>query len=166
MRRGGLPTGQLQSPQQWVIIVTQSEINFDALRHGRIRPPLSCTSAIGLVGALLAHRGQVVLTVGLVDMRQQLGPLPCAMPAAPPPVPGGTHLGGVDIGLRQHAAAPQPGNFWGVELVMLGLRAVDGWHVQRRPEDKRTPCACTQIGQPVPGEDACDPDTYSVFPMT
>jgi hypothetical protein len=160
MLLGGLPNGQLQIPQQLVIIVNQSEINCDALLHGGLRKPLSHPSAIGFVGDLLANLGHVVLPVGLLHMRQQLGPFPHERHAPPQQVPGSTHRGGVDVGLGQHAAAQQHGNFLGIDLVIFGLPAVDGFHVQRMPEDKRHPCACTQIGQPVPREDACDTDDH------
>src|ERR1700752_3611067 len=35
---------------------------------------------------------------------------------------------------------------------------MDGFHVERVPEDKRNPFAGTQIGQPVPSEDTFDTD--------
>jgi hypothetical protein len=42
---------------------------------------------------------------------------------------------GVDVGLRQHAAAKQDGNLVGVGLVGLGLAAVDNFPVERVSED-------------------------------
>ena len=48
---------------------------------------------------------------------------------------GFPHAFGVDVGLRQHVAAKQEGNLVGVDLVGLGLAAVDGFHVEGVSED-------------------------------
>ena len=44
----------------------------------------------------------------------------------------------------------------GVDPVVLGLRAVDGSHVQGVSEHEGDALARAQVGQPVPGEDALD----------
>jgi hypothetical protein len=61
---------------------------------------------------------------------------------------------GVDVGLGQHAAAEQDSDLVGVDLVRLGLAAVDGPHVQGVAEDEGDLLLQTQVGAPVPGEQA------------
>ena len=52
----------------------------------------------------------------------------------------------------------------GVDLVVLGLASVDGLHEQRVAKDEGDPFPCTQIRQPVPGEDALagDPEILAI----
>jgi hypothetical protein len=56
----------------------------------------------------------------------------------------------LDLGFGEHAAAEQDGNLLGANFVVLGLAAMDGLHIQRRPEHKRNPFASTQVSQPGP----------------
>jgi hypothetical protein len=58
----------------------------------------------------------------------------------------------------QHAAASEDGAFLGIDLIVCGLTALDGLHGERVPTATRNAFAGTQIGQPVPREDACDAD--------
>jgi len=74
--------------------------------------------------------------------------------AAAQEVPGGPHLLGVDVGHGEHAAPQEHRDLLRVDLVVLGLAAVDGFHVERVPQDEGDALAGAQIGQPVPGEDA------------
>jgi len=71
-------------------------------------------------------------------------------------VPRGAHRAGVDIGHGQHAAAQEHGDLVGVDLVVLSLAAVDGFHVQGVAEDEGEAFARAQVGDPIPGEDALD----------
>ena len=80
------------------------------------------------------------------------------MHPAPEQITGRPHLGGIDVGLREHAAAQQHGNFLGVDLVVFGLAPVDGLHIEGMAEDKGHAFAGTQVGEPVPGKDAFDGD--------
>ena len=48
-------------------------------------------------------------------------------------VAGFPHAFGVDVGLQQHAAAKRDVNLEGVDLVGLGLAAVDGFHAGACP---------------------------------
>ena len=49
-----------------------------------------------------------------------------------------------------------------VDLVVLGLAAVDGLHVEGVAEDEGEAFARAQVGDPVPGEDALDGDHHVV----
>ena len=82
----------------------------------------------------------------------------------PPPeqVTGRPHLGGIDVGLREHAAAQQHGNLLGIDLVVFGLAAVDGFHIEGMAEDKGNAFLGTEVGEPVPGEDTFDGDDQIV----
>ena len=52
----------------------------------------------------------------------------------------------VDVGQREHAAAEQGGELAGVDLVVLGLAAVDGLHVQGVAEDEGDVLLFAQVG--------------------
>jgi hypothetical protein len=70
-----------------------------------------------------------------------------------------------DVGLRQ-SAPQQAGNLERVELVVLGLPAVNRFHRQRVPEHEGDLLGGTHIGEPVPGEHAFgrDDQILSVWP--
>jgi len=51
-----------------------------------------------------------------------------------------------------------------VDLVVLGLAAVDGFHVQSMAEHEVDPFPAAQIGDPVPGEDALH-GHHEIFPV-
>jgi hypothetical protein len=96
------------------------------------------------------------LAVGVLDVRQQLRPFPGEIHPTPEQVTGRPHGGGIDVGLREHPPAEQHGNLVGVDLIVFGLAAMDGFHIQRVPEDKRDAFLRIQVREPVPGEDAFD----------
>lgn len=54
---------------------------------------------VGLLGDFLADLGQVILTIGSLDMGQQGCALAHERHSTPQQVPGGTHLGGIHVGL-------------------------------------------------------------------
>ena len=80
------------------------------------------------------------------------------MRATPQEVTGGPHLGRIDLGFREHATAQQSGNLVGIELVIFGLAAMDGFHVEGVSKDKGDGLFSTEIGEPLPGEHALDCD--------
>jgi hypothetical protein len=84
----------------------------------------------------------------------ELGPFSHEMIPSPEKIPGCSHFGGVGIGHGDHASPEEYRDFVGVDLVIFGLAAVDGFHVQGMTEDKRDTMLLTQIGNPVPGEHA------------
>ena len=109
---------------------------------------------VGFVGDLFANGGQVILAVGILHVGEELAAFACQVHASAQQVAGGAHLGGVDIGLWEHAAAQQHSNFLGVDLVVFGLAAVDGLHIEGMTKDKRDPVFSTEVGKPVPGKHA------------
>jgi hypothetical protein len=52
----------------------------------------------------------------------------------------------------------QASDLAGVDLVILGLAAVDGFQVQGVSKDKSDLLFLTEVGEPVPGEPALDAD--------
>jgi len=70
---GCLEDGQCPSAEQAVVVIKQSEVHCNPLLHCRSGEPLSDAVAVGLIGNLLANRGQIVLAIGLLDLGQELG---------------------------------------------------------------------------------------------
>jgi len=163
MLRGRLHNGQLQVPQQLVLIVEEGEVHRDAFVDGGIGTPLRDPRPSGLVRALCADLGHVVLAVGVLDLRQQLSAFPHEMYPAPEQIPGRPHCRGRDLGLGQHTATQQDSHFLGSNCVVLGFAPVNGLHREGMPKHKRNAVAGAQVGEPVPGKEACDTDDQ-VFP--
>ena len=57
----------------------------------------------------------------------------------------------VTLGWWQHAAAAQRGQLLGIDLVVCGLAAVHGFHVESMPPHAGEACCGTEVGEPVPG---------------
>jgi hypothetical protein len=53
-------------------MANQRAVACEALVHRGIGQPLGAAGAVGLIGNLLANRGQVVLAVGVLDMGESL----------------------------------------------------------------------------------------------
>jgi len=63
----------------------------------------------------------------MLHVRQECGPFVRQMHAAPQQVTGGAHVGGIDRGLREHAATEQGSNLLRINFVIFGLPAMDGF---------------------------------------
>jgi hypothetical protein len=85
-------------------------------------------------------------------MGQECTAFACQVHASAQQVSGSAHLGRIDIGLREHPAAQQKGDFMGINLVVFGLATMDGLHIEGMTEDKWDTLFSTEVGQPVPGE--------------
>ena len=68
-------------------------------------------------------------------------------------IPSRAHALWIDIGHGKHPASKQGGNLVGVDLVVLGFPAVNGFHVQSMAEHESDSFPAAQISDPVPGED-------------
>jgi hypothetical protein len=84
------------------------------------------------------------------------------MRATPQEVTGAPHLGRIDLGFGEPAAAQQSGKLVGVDLVIFGLAAMAGFHVERVPQDKGDFLFSAEIGEPLPGEPAFDRDDQTL----
>ena len=98
----------------------------------------------------------MILTRGILNVREELRAFAHHMRPPPEHVAGRPHGGRIDVGLREHAAAEQHGDFLGVHRVVCGLTPMDRLHIQGVAQDKRQPCLRTQVGEPVPRQDTCD----------
>jgi hypothetical protein len=74
----------------------------------------------------------------------------------------GPHAAGVDIGHGEGTAPQEGGDLVGVDLVVLGLTPVDGFHVERMAQDEGDAFLGTEVGEPVPAEDALGADNEVV----
>src|SRR5262245_60809909 len=73
---------------QPIVMVNQGEVDFDALLYCGLKEPLSHTVPIVLGGQLLPDLGQIVLAIGLLDVREQPGAFARQRQAASEEVPG------------------------------------------------------------------------------
>ena len=124
----------LELGQQRVVLIDHGQIQGDGVAHlgiGEVRQQPLALAALG--DAVLEGR-QVVLADGVLDVGDQLRALAHEVTAPAQQIARGAHLGGIDIGLREHPAAQQPGDLVRVDLVVLGLAPVDRAHVQRVPQ--------------------------------
>ena len=60
--------------------------------------------------------------------------------------------------MRQRSPAKEGGNLQGIELVVLGLSPVDGFHVEGMTEGEVDAFVAAEVGQPIPGEYAFGAD--------
>ena len=52
----------------------------------------------------------------------------------------------------------EPGNVWGIEAVVCGFAALEGFHRQRVPKAKRNAFPGPEVGQPLPGAETVAAD--------
>jgi len=79
--------------------------------------------------------------------------------------PESTHTLRIHVGHGKHFATKKGCNLLRVDLVVLGLPAVDGFHVQGVAEHEGDALSAAQIGDPIPGEDTlhCHRDIFVVW---
>jgi hypothetical protein len=158
MMCGGFDDGAFHVTQQSIIVADACQIDCKTFLHRGIGTALSNPVTVGCIGNLLTNGRQVILAVGMLHVGQQLGPFVCQMPTASQQIAGRPHLGRIHLGVREHAATEQDGDLVRVDRVVFGLPPMDGLHVQGMAEDERDAFVSTQVGQPVPGEQAFDRD--------
>lgn len=84
------------------------------------------------------------------------------MRAASEQIAGGTHRRGINIGWWEHAAAQQGRNLVGIDLVVVGLTAMNRLPIQGMPQDTGKLVLRAQVGEPLPGEDTFHRDTQAI----
>jgi hypothetical protein len=72
---GRIETGQFRVTKQVIVVANRSQGNFDALLYCRIRQPFGDAVAVGFIGKLLPDLSQRVLTIDILDVREQCHPL-------------------------------------------------------------------------------------------
>lgn len=69
---------------------------------------------------------------------------------APEEIAGRPHLGGIDVGLREHAPTQEHRDFLGIDCVVFRFAAMDGVHVEGMPKDEGRAFLGTEVSQPGP----------------
>jgi hypothetical protein len=150
VRLGRCEDSQLHVTEPVVVVPHQRQIACDALLHRGSGTPHGNAVAVGLRGQLFPDRGPVVLTVGLLDLGESLGAFAPEVYPAPEEITGRAPLGGVDRGLREQAPTQEPRDFLGIDSVVFGCAAMEGFHVEGMAEDEGHPLPSTQVSQPGP----------------
>jgi hypothetical protein len=153
---GGFKDVELPVTEELIIIGDQGQVDLDVLLDRQIGKAVSDALTSGLVGDFLPDFGQMVWRVGIVPMRSEFSACAHQVRAAPEQVTGGAHGGGVHIRVREHTPTEQGGNLLRIDLIMLGLAAMDGLHVEGVTQDNGHTLFSTHVGQPVPGEETLD----------
>ena len=83
MRLGRTGNVEFDFPQELVIVIDEGEIDFNGLPYAGIRKVLFHSLAIRLVRQLFPNLGEVVLTIGIVNVGQEFGAF--AYELTPPP---------------------------------------------------------------------------------
>ena len=155
---------EFQVGEQGVVVPEHFEIDFDSLFDAGVRKPIGDACPVGLVGDLLSDFREVVLTVGVLYVNKQFGSLVHEVHPAAQKVTSGAHFGRIHICHRVHAASQQSGNLVSVDLVIFGLSAVDGFHIERVAQDEEDFFSSAEIREPIPGEHAFNRD-YDILPV-
>ena len=145
-------------PQDAIEVVDELEIGFDVLSDDGIGELLCDAFSVDFVGDLFAELGEVTLAVGVLDVREEVGPLSHEIIAAAEQITSSAHFGRIDVSLGDHAGTQEGGDFTGVDAIVFDLGAVDGPHVESVTEDERDIFFGTEISEPIPGEHTFDGD--------
>jgi hypothetical protein len=151
---GGVEEREFEVFEPLILIGDQGQIDLDGLLHGASVKALGPPFPVGLIGNVLADLGSGIRAVGRLDLRQEVGALAPQMGATPEPVAGGAPLGRIDISWRYHPATQERGHLLGIDLVRFGLAAVDGFHLEGGSQDDGHAFWSTQVGEPLPSEEA------------
>jgi hypothetical protein len=162
LRRGRPAAGSLHGAAPVVVVPKPGQRHREALLHRRSGAPRRDATTVGGSGHLLAARGQVVLAGGVLDMRQQRGAGAPAVHPAPAESACRPQRRGLDVGLREHAPAPAPGDVLGSAWVVRGFAPMEGCQVEGRPEADGQALLRPPIGQPGPREEPFDRDDHLV----
>jgi len=139
-------------------VVYELDINLDAAAGRWIGEPLGDSDPMDLVGDFLPELGQVILTIGVLDVAQEISPFVNQVGPPSHEVSGGSHLWWIDVGHGQHAAAQQCCDLHRVDAVVLDFASVDRFHIEGMAQDEGDLLFLAEISQPVPGEDTLDGD--------
>ena len=70
----------------------------------------------------------------------------------------GTPFGRIGVGDGEIAAFEQAGDFVGIDFIILGFTAVDGFHIQGVAQDERNVVQGAEVRQPIPAKDTFHAD--------
>jgi hypothetical protein len=149
---------QLEIPERLVVGTQEGDIGGDGHLDSLVVKVLDDRPAVfGLVDPLLEDR-QIVSSVGVLDVGQQLAAFPGEEEPTPQQVSGWAQLPRIDVGVGEIATAQQRGDLEGIDSIVFGLAAVDSLHLQCMAEDEGEALLGAEVGAPVPAEEAFDSD--------
>jgi hypothetical protein len=154
--RGGFQAIAFEVLESRIVLGDQAQVDRHRVLHSRRLKALGHPVAGGFGGHLRPALGPVVWALGRLHVRYKLRACAHQRRTTPPEVRGGAHLGGVDIGVREHPAAPQGSNVVRIDLIMCGLAALDGVHGEGVTQDHGHPLFRTQGSPPGPGDETLD----------
>ena len=128
----------------------QGQVHGATVRDGGLGEPCRHPSLVGRVGKVLAERGHIRLTIGILDVRQQCRALPHARHAAPEQSLGRTPLGRIHRGLGPHATAEEHRDLLGVDRLVCDVAAMESFHGEGRFQDQQKALRRAQVGEPGP----------------
>jgi hypothetical protein len=137
-------------------VIDKIEIGLDAPSNDGIGELLCDTFSVDFVRDLFAELGEVALTVGVLDVTEEIGALTHEVVATAQEIASSTHAGGIDVGFGQHPCPEQASDVASVDAVVFDLGTMDGFHIKGVTKDEGDLFALTEIGEPVPGEHALD----------
>jgi hypothetical protein len=91
---------------------------------------------------------------GALNVGEELATLPDKVGSATQSIPGRPHGGRIGVGHGKEASPEQTGRFVSIDTVVLGLGPMDGLHVQGMAENEGDALFGTEVGDPIPVEDA------------
>jgi hypothetical protein len=153
---GGLEDAECAVATVLIVLGEERQSDRETRWHGWSGNACGTAGTVGLGGDLVAHGREGIGARGIVHMGQECRTVVRQRHTAPEQGTSRAPLGGRDLGVWVHTAAPALGNRWGIALGMCGLPAVEGLHRQRRTEDAREARVRPQVSEPVPGAHARD----------
>ena len=150
--------------QNSVVEIEKVQVELNVLLDAFIRKDLSESFSLRLSTRVILEIWKIVLMGRILHVSQKFRSLPGEIHSAPEKIAGGTHLGRVDVGHREHSTSGKYRDLVGIDSVVLGLTAVNGFHVEGVSEDKVYTFFPAQICKPVPGEGAVHAN-YEIIPV-
>ena len=111
--------------QEAIISFDHGQVGGNTLLDGRVIKPLDDAFSILRFGNTAQRVGQVILVSGILDMSKELSPFSHEMVSSSEEIPGCSHPGGIDVGLRDHAPSKQGSDLMGVNLIVFSFTSVD-----------------------------------------
>jgi len=94
-----------QLGEEAIIGFDHLQVYGDAFLYGRVIEPLDDAFSVLGFGNTTQGVGQVILASGVLDVSKEFCPFSHEVVSSSEEIAGGAHLGGVDIGLREHATS-------------------------------------------------------------
>jgi len=143
-------------------VINRGNVKIHVTANNRSIEVLGNTFAASPVGNPFLERRQIVLIFCELDVPEEFSPHSDQTRTAAKQITCGPHRLGVGVGARKHSPAQENRDLLRVDAVILGLSAVDGFHVERMAEHEFNAFVLAKITEPVPAKDALARDNQSV----